>query len=56
MESSTPFRFDVMAQVANIPTQNTLYELLRLSKFTRNALREALADAEIFMTRIPAIC
>jgi len=28
------------------------YELLRLSKSTREALREALADAEIFMAQI----
>ena len=45
-----------MAQLANIPAQITLYVLLRLSKFTRDALREALADAEIFVTQIPAIC
>jgi len=44
-----------MAQLANIPTRITLYELLRLSKSTRGALREELADVEIFMTQIPAI-
>ena len=49
------FYFDVMAQLANIPTWITLYELLRLSKSTRDVLREALADAEIFMTLIPTI-
>ena len=42
--SSTPYRFDVLAQLANIPTRITLYELLRLSKSIREALREALAD------------
>ena len=52
---STPFRFDIMAQLANIPARITFYGLLRLSKSTRDALREALADAEIFMTQISAI-
>ena len=42
---STPFCFDVMAQLTNVPAQITLYELLRLFKFTRDTLREALADA-----------
>ena len=48
--TSVPYRFDVLAQLANIPARITLYELLRLSKSTREALREALADAEVFMT------
>ena len=43
--SSAPYRFDVLAQLANIPTRITLYELLRLSKSTR----EALAYAEVFV-------
>ena len=30
----------------------TLYELLRLSKSTREVLREALVDAEVFMAQI----
>jgi len=55
VEASTPFRFDVLAQLANIPTQITLYELLRLFQSIRDALREALADAEIFVTQIPAL-
>ena len=38
-----PYRFDVLAQLANIPARITLYELPRLSKSTREALREALA-------------
>jgi len=42
---STPFCFDALGQLANIPTRITLYELLRLSKSTREALREALADS-----------
>jgi len=53
---STPFRFDVLAQLTNNPARITLYELLRLSKSTRDARREALADAEVFVTQIPAAC
>jgi len=56
MRQSTLFHFDIMAQLANIPARITLYELLRLFKSTRDALREALADVENFMTHIPAIC
>jgi len=52
--SPTPYRFDVLAQLANIPARITLYELLRLSKSTRKALREALAAAEVFKAQIPA--
>ena len=48
--SATPYRFDVLTQLANIPARITLYDLLRLSKSTREALREALTNAEIFMT------
>ena len=33
--STAPYRFDVLAQLANIPARTTLYELLRLSKSTR---------------------
>ena len=51
--SSAPYRFDVLAQLANIPARITLYELLRLSKSTREALQEALANAEVFMTQVP---
>jgi len=49
--SSTPYGFDVLAQLANILTRITLYELLKLSKSTREALREALAGAEVFWLR-----
>jgi len=42
-----------LAQLANIPARVTLYEILRLSKLTREVLREALADAEVFMAQIP---
>jgi len=47
--SSTPFRFDVLAQLANILAHITLYELLKLFKSIREALREALADSEAFI-------
>jgi hypothetical protein len=51
--SPGPFRFNVMAQLANIPARITLHELLRLSKPTRDALQEALADAEAFSIHFP---
>jgi len=53
---STPFCFDVLAQLANILAQITLYELLRLFKSTRDALREALTCVEVFMTQTPTMC
>ena len=37
---STLFHFNVIAQLANIPVRITLYELLRFSMSTRDALRE----------------
>ena len=52
--SSIPYHFDILAQLVNIPARITLYELLRLSKSTREALREALTDAEVFIAQIPA--
>jgi len=51
-----PSVFDVLAQLANIPARITLYELLRLFKSIRDALREDLADAEVLLTQILAIC
>ena len=45
-----PFRFDILAQLANIPARITIHELLRLSKETREALRDALANSESFLT------
>jgi len=39
-----PFRFDILAQLANILARITIHELLRLSKETREALRDALAN------------
>jgi len=51
---NAPFRFDILAQLANIPARMTLYELLRLSKETREVLRDALADSKIFLTQVPA--
>src|SRR4051812_9268446 len=53
VEVSQPFPFDIINQLANIPARITLYKLLRLSKSTREALREALADAEVFVTQLP---
>src|SRR4051812_44485274 len=53
VEVSQPFRFDIINQLANIPARITLYELLKLSKSTREALREALADVEVFVTQHP---
>src|SRR5256886_1080738 len=53
VEVSQPFRFDIINQLANIPARITLNELLKLSKSTREALREALADAEVFVTQLP---
>src|SRR4051812_39707611 len=52
-EVSQPFRFDIINQLANIPARITLYELLKLSKLTREALREALTDAEVFVAQLP---
>jgi len=42
---NTLFRFDILAQLANIPARITLHELLCISKKTREALRNALADS-----------
>src|SRR3954462_3763617 len=53
VEVSQPFRFNIINQLANIPARITLYELFTLSKSTREALREALADAEVFVTQLP---
>ena len=44
-----------MAQLANIPARITLHELLRLSKSTREALWEALADSDVFAAYVPAM-
>src|SRR3954465_11087374 len=53
IEVSQSFRFDIINQLAYIPARITIYELLKLSKSTREALREALADAEVFVTQLP---
>ncbi|ONK79929.1 uncharacterized protein A4U43_C01F11940 [Asparagus officinalis] len=45
-----PYRFNVLAQLKSIPARITVYDLLRLSRPTREALQEALADAEAFST------
>lgn len=46
------FRFDVLAQLANIFARITLYEFLQLSKVTKDALIETLADSKTFLTQI----
>lgn len=48
------FRFDILAQLANIPTRITLYKLLKLSTDIPEALREALVDADAFATHVRA--
>ena len=48
-----PFRFDILVQLANIPARITVHELLRLSKETREALRDALANSESFLIHMP---
>ena len=45
-----PFRFDILARLANILARITIHELLRLSKETREALRDALANSKSFLT------
>jgi len=52
---NTPFRFDILAQLANNLARITLHKLLRLSKEIRKALRNALADSELFLTQVPSI-
>ena len=47
-----PFRFDILAQLANIPARITIHELLRLLKEIREALRNALDDSESFLTHM----
>ena len=50
-----PFRFDILAQLANIPAHITILELLHLLKETREALRDALVNSESFLTYMPEI-
>jgi len=50
--SSAPYDFVVLTQLANIPASITLYELFRLSKSTREDLREALGDAKNHRTKM----
>jgi len=49
----TPFRFDILAQLANISARITLYKLLHLSKEMREGLRDAFADSQSFLTQVP---
>jgi len=48
-----PFCFDILAQLANIPTRITIHELLCLSKEIREALKDALANSELFLIHMP---
>ena len=52
---NTPFRFDILAQLANISTCITLYELLCLSKEMREALRDALLIQNHFWYKYPSL-
>ena len=45
----------MLAQLTYTPARITLHELLRLSKETREALRDALAASESFLSQVPAI-
>jgi len=47
-----PFCFDILAQLANISAPITMHELLRLSKETREALRDVLANSKSFLIHI----
>src|SRR5436189_2344759 len=51
-QPATVFRFDILKQLAQILARITLLELLKLSRATREALREALADADTFVTHV----
>jgi len=48
-ELSIPFCFHILAQLVNIMACIILHELFHLSKKTREALRDALADSESFL-------
>jgi len=52
---NTLFHFVILAQLANIPAHITLHELLCLFQETREALKDALADSESFLTQVPSI-
>jgi len=47
-----PFCFDILAQLTNIPARISIYELLCLSKETREALRDVLANSVSFLIHI----
>jgi len=49
LKLDAPFRFDILAQLANILAQITIHKLLFLLKETREALRDALANSESFL-------
>lgn len=49
----TPFQFDILAELANIPDWIIIHEFLHLSKEFRDALREALINSESFIVHLP---
>ena len=49
------FDLTILAQLTNIPACITQRELLRLLKEMREALMDALADSESFLTQVPSI-
>lgn len=49
-----PFHFEVLSQLENTHARITLYKLFRLSKDTKDTLKEALEDAEMFLTQVPS--
>lgn len=48
----TTLKFNILAQLANIPVCITMHKLLCLSKETRDALREVLANSESFLVQV----
>lgn len=52
-ESPIIFCFNVLAQLTNILVRNTSYELLLLSKSTKEALRKELVEFKTFLTQMP---
>lgn len=48
-----PFKFDILAQLGDIPTHIIMHKLLCLFKETKDALREALDDSESCLAQLP---
>lgn len=51
-DTAKPTHFDIVKQSDQILVRVSLHGLLKLSLTTREALREVLADAEIFITQL----